>query len=192
MTTFSDLIDKGASADDIASHLDGLPEPERIAQVRGLSGAHQKKLWKLVEGAPPMKLADFVKDAGKTVIYAGRNSLPAFNLFEKRFFRPTDGGDVVGYNHQKMSALTGPGYFVTEDGDNGELVFDYVKEAKLRPPGWPALKKNKGLIGGPVYGNMIDYNRRVSAHTVVGSATKKGKEMDQYYMLTLRIETAGD
>ena len=33
---------------------------------------------------------------------------------------------------------------------------------------------------------MIDYNRFVSKNTVIGKATKKGKDLGQYYMLTRR------
>jgi len=183
MTTFSQLIADNASIDDIEAHLDGLDESKRIDEVRACSSKLQAKLWEAAAGQT-VKATDFVGDIDKTVIYAGKNTLPLFSFFEKRFWRPGDGSAVVGYNHQSMSKITGPGYFVTEDGDNGELVFNYVKEAGIQPPEWPKVRPNNGLIPRVVYGHMLDYNRRVSKDTVIGCATKKGKEIGQYYLLT--------
>jgi hypothetical protein len=183
MSNFCKLIEDGAKVSDIGDHLDALDEAERIEQVRACGAKLQAKLWEAAEGQA-VTAQDFVEEPDKTIIYAGRNTLPAFNFFQKRFWRPADGGDIVGYNHQSMSKITGPGYFVTEDGDNGELVFNYVKTAELQPPDWPGLKPNTGLIPAAVYGNMLDYNRRVSKDTVIGCATKKGKTIGQYYLLT--------
>jgi len=184
MSSFASLIEQGAPPADIEAHLDALSADERIRQVRDTGAKLQKKLWELVAGAGAVSISNFVDVADQTVIYAGRNSLPLFSLFEKRFYRKAGGGLVAGYNHQSMQAFTGPGYFVTEDGANGELVFNYLKLPDYQPPGWPGLRPNKGLIPYLVYGNMIDYNRRVSSTTVIGAATKNGKPMGQYYLLT--------
>ncbi len=182
--TFVSLIDKGASATDIAAHLDGLDEGERVGQVRACGGSQQKKLWDLIEGHGKVDVSGFVPDSEQTVIYAGRNSLPVFNFFQKRFWRPADGGPIVGFNYQSMSKFTGPGYFHTKDWEKGEILFDYTELPTLRPPGWPAIKPNKGLIAGPVYGGMKDYCRRVSEKTVLGIATKMDKPMGQFFLLT--------
>lgn len=181
--TFVSLIERGASAEEIAGHLDGLDEAARIEQVRACGAGNQKKLWEIIAGKT-VNVATFVPESDATVIYAGRNSLPVFSLFQKRFWRPADGGSVVGYNHQTMSPFTGPGYFHTKDSDNGELLFDYTELPTLRPPGWPPIKPNKGLIAGPVYGGMKDYCRRVSKDTVLGTAHKNGKPMGQFFLLT--------
>jgi len=183
MTNFCKLIEDGVALEKIGEHLDSLSEAQRIEEVRACGSKLQSKLWDAAEGATVLAV-DFVGEADKTVIYAGRNTLPAFSFFQKRFWRPSDGSDIVGYNHQSMSKFTGPGYFVTEDGDNGELVFNYVKTASFQPPEWPTLKPNTGLIPSAVYGNMLDYNRRVSKDTVIGCATKKGKAIGQFYLLT--------
>ena len=183
MTTLVSLIQEGASIDAIAQHVDGLEEAQRIEQMYACGAKPQAKLWEAAAGRD-IKTTDFVNESDKTVIYAGRNTLPVFNYFQKRFWRPSDGSEVVGYNHQSMSKFTGPGYFVTEDGDNGELVFNYVKSVSLCPPAWPEIRPNTGLIPSAVYGHMLDYNRRVTKDMVIGCATKKGKAIGQYYLLT--------
>ena len=182
--TFAGLIGKGASAADIAAHLDRLDSRRRIRQVRACGAGLQKKLWNIARGHARLDVASFVPEPDRTVVYCGRNSLPVFKIFEKRFWRPGAGGEVVGYNHQTMSVATGPGYFVTRDSADGEILFDYTADPRLQPPGWPDIKPNKGLVAGAVYGGMIDYNRRVSKHTVIGSATRKGKPMGAFYLLT--------
>ena len=63
-------------------------------------------------------------------------------------------------------------------------MFDYNSVDDRQPPGWPAVKPNSGILPGAVYGHMIDYNRYVSKDTVIGYATKKGKPLNQYYLLT--------
>lgn len=183
MSSFVELISSGASIEDIGAHLDGLDEANRIDEIRACGAKLQAKLWKAAAGKN-VSPADFVPETEQTVIYAGKNTLPVFSFFQKRFWRPESGGDIVGYNHQSMAKFTGPGYFITELGDNGELVFNYVKNAELQPANWPRIQPNNGLIPGAVYGNMLDYNRVVSKDTVIGCATKKGKEIGQYYLLT--------
>src|SRR5881397_2162494 len=114
----------------IAALLDGLPHGERVAAITALSGPRlQARLYASVAGAPPVTLADLVPpDAPplREVIFHGKNSLPAFTLFQKRFCRPSRGtGELWGYNHQALAWLTGPGYFVVhEDRARGAAV-DY-------------------------------------------------------------------
>lgn len=185
MEKLSDLIHKGAGAEAIAQLLDAMDEATRVAEVRAIGGGDQAKLWELAEGrAAPLDVFAPSSETDRTIIYAGRNSLPAFRIFEKRFWRRGDGKGVLGYNEQTMQPFTGPGYFTVRDGDGGEMVFDYTSLPDLQPPGWPALAPNKGVIAGAVYGHMIDYNRRLSRDTYIGRASKKGKLMEAYYLLT--------
>src|SRR5207247_366966 len=130
----------------IAAFLDGLPHGERVAAITDLSGPRlQARLYAAVSGAPPVTLADFVPpDAPplREVIFHGKNSLPAFTLFQKRFCRPPRGSDELwGYNHQALAWLTGPGYFVVHDDARGAAV-DYREVPPQRPPGWPEVKPN--------------------------------------------------
>lgn len=182
--TFSDLIARGADPKTIEAHLDALDPATRVVEVRATSGTLQEKVWRLVKGHAPARMEVFCGETDQTVIYSGKNSLPAFTIFEKRFWRRRDGRGIEGYNHQKMAAFTGPGYFTARDGDDGEIVFDYTQIPDLRPDGWPPIAPNTGLIGSVVYGNMIDYNRRISKTTYIGRAVKHGKPMNSYFLLT--------
>jgi hypothetical protein len=121
--------------------------------------------------------------AGQTVIFAGKNSLPAFTWFEKRFAR--QGGDLIGYNHQSISWLTGPGYFTVVPASNrpGELLIDYTKVPASGPAEWPAVKPNSAGLSRFIYNNLHDYLRRVSRDVVIGEATRLDKPMGSYFLL---------
>ena len=183
--TFSDLIAKGAGAATIAAHLDGLPPARRVDEVLGMPGNLQPKLFDSVKDQGSVTLDTFVEATGDTVIYELKNNLPAFNVSQKRFFRPEQ-GEVIGYNHTGGVAafFAGPGYFYAVDGEHGELVFDYTRLPTLQPPGWPEILPNKGMLRGVTYGNMLDYCWPVSKHTVIGAAFKDGKPRNAYFILT--------
>ncbi|MEQ9500763.1 MAG: hypothetical protein RIT81_28080 [Deltaproteobacteria bacterium] len=183
MTSFTELVRGGSTAEEIAAHLDGLSAAQRVEEVLALPGGLQEKLWKIVEGQR-VELDQIVDVEGETLIYELKNSLPLFNISQKRFFKPAE-GEVVGYNHTTGLAKTfaGPGYFFVQDGKDG-LEFDYTRLPTLQPEGWPEIKPNTGLIPGATYGNMIDYCRRLSKHSLIGEAWKKGKPMGAYFMLT--------
>src|SRR3989442_10334145 len=91
----------------IAAFLDGLSHVERIEAMRALGGARlQARLYAAVAGAPRVILTDLVPpDAPPLgeVIFEGKNSLPAFTLFQKRFCRPSagGGGEPLGSNHHR-------------------------------------------------------------------------------------------
>src|SRR2546425_13155215 len=80
----------------ITAFLDGLSHVERVEAMRALGGARlQARLYAAVAGAPRVTLTDLVPpDAPplREVIFEGKNSLPAFTLFQKRFCRPSAGG----------------------------------------------------------------------------------------------------
>ncbi|HEY7958309.1 MAG: hypothetical protein ACHQ17_06945 [Polyangia bacterium] len=187
--TLASLIDGGAAQPALAAHLDALDPAARVREVEALSGATQKRLWEACAGAPAFTLDDLVPPSvgeGQTVIYAGKNSLAAFTHFEKRFQRR--GGEIVGYNHQPMSFVTGPGYFtvVQSPEDPRELLFDYTRVPAEAPPGWPPVKSNRAGLSRFVYRDLHDFNRRVSRDVTIGSATRLGKVMDSYFVLARR------
>jgi hypothetical protein len=182
------LLAGGARYPEISAHLDALSPAERLEQVLAVTGSAVGKLYDAVADAPPISVAEFCPPElteGKTLIYEGRNSLPSFSRFQKRFQRR--GSEVVGYNHQAMSFVTGPGYFVTVDGDDfrRELLFDYTQEPPFFPEGWPAYKPNGHLFSRLVYFNMKDYCRRVARGVIVGTAFKKGVAQGAFFTLTL-------
>jgi predicted dehydrogenase len=121
------------------------------------------------------------------VIHQGRNSLPAFNNFQKRFAR-MGSGDIAGYNHQAMAWLTGPGFFVLREAHPEsdvpeELYFDYTAKPADWPKEWPRFKPNDSGVANLVYKNMKDYMRAVADGVTVGKAYKNGKSEDQYFIL---------
>ena len=127
--------------------------------------------------------------AGATITYEGRNSLPMFSRFRKRFTRTAD-GLVFGYNDQPtpgVGRLTGPGYFIVTEADEahaGELLFDYTKPPPFEPAGWPAFRPNDRGLSRLVFMDLQDYVRQVAPGVVVGIAFKQGKDQDACFSLT--------
>jgi hypothetical protein len=123
------------------------------------------------------------------VRHYGRNTLPAFTWFEKRFCRPPDvdparPGALYGFNFQSLSVLTGPGYFVAHDDPAGrEVLIDYRELPPLHPAGWPEIRGNERGLARLVYGSMVDRLRRVSEHVSIGSATRHGREFGSWFVL---------
>jgi hypothetical protein len=185
--TLSDLIatpDITQAA--LAAHLDALDNETRVREVRALSGGLQKRLWQICAGAPAFTLEDLIPSSlgeGKQVIYAGKNSLFAYTLFEKRFVRV--GSQVRGYNVSGAAWIAGPGYFtaVASPKDAREILFDYTNVPPSTPAGWPPVKSNLAGLSRFIYGNLHDFNRRVSRDVLIGSATRLGKDIDSYYVL---------
>jgi hypothetical protein len=178
---------------EIARFLDGLRSDERIAAVRTLGRSEQRRLYRAVDGFLPVRLADLVPPGTAdldTVRHFGRNTLPAFTLFEKRFCRPRGAdarkpGELWGFNFQAMSFATGPGYFVArEDPARPKVWVDYNLVPPDHPQGWPAIRRNEAGLSRFVYGYMIDTLRRVSEHVTIGSAARKGKELGSWFVLT--------
>jgi len=172
----------------IAAFLDGLAHAERIDAIRALSGPRlQRRLYHAVADGPRVTLADLVpSDAGplREVIFEGKNSLPPFTLFQKRFCRAPDAADRLwGYNYQSLAWLTGPGYFVVhEDGARGAAI-DYRDVPAAKPETWPEVKQNDRGFSRFVYRDMVDYMRRVSRDVFIGGAHRHGKELGNYFVL---------
>jgi hypothetical protein len=174
----------------IAALLDAGGHAERMAAVTSLGGAAlQGALWNAAAGGPPVTLDDLVPpDAPplREVIFHGKNSLPAFTLFQKRFCRPAPGepGDQLwGYNHQALAWLTGPGYFVVHPEGAAPAAIDYRRVPPTHPPSWPPVRPNDVGFSRFVYRDMVDYLRRVSRHVLIGRATRHGKELPNYFVL---------
>ncbi len=188
--SLSALLRAGASSREMAEHLDGLSAAARLDEVLAITGSAVGKLYAAVADAPTVTPGEFLPTSTKgTLIYEGRNSLAAFSRFQKRFLR-LESGIIVGYNHQAMSFVTGPGYFVVKaangEGAHGkELFFDYTVPPPETPAGWPAFKPNDRGLSKLVYSDMLDYVRRVARGVVVGKAYRKGVDQHAYFTLTL-------
>jgi len=177
---------------EVAAFLDGLSHEERVAAVRAAGREPQRRLYAAAAGHAPVRLADLVAPAKapyETVRHFGRNTLPLFTRFEKRFCRPPGQdaqapAELFGFNFQSMQPVTGPGYFVArDDGARGEVLIDYTRVPDSAPPGWPAPRRNEVGFSRFVYGFMVDRLRRVSEHVTIGSAARHGREFGSWFLL---------
>lgn len=173
----------------LSGHLDALDSTARVREARSLSGREQAALFEAAKGFRPLTIEDFVSRKTKPmqqVIHCGRNSMPLFSTFEKRFCRP-DAADKTdelwGYNEQMMKTFTGPGYFITRQADAGEVVIDYFSVPPRAPEGWPEILPNSARLSRFVYYQTRDYMRGVSGHVSIGRATRNGKPMDNWFVL---------
>jgi hypothetical protein len=180
------ITDPGATPQRIRDVLDGMPGGDRVTATRSLKRGLQIKLWQLVDGFAELTLDDFVPrgtPAFQSVRHYGRNTLPAFVIFEKRFYQ-NQRGEVAGANFQRMSPITGPGYFVArEDANKREVLIDYHLLPKEAPEGWPEIRDNEHGIARLVYGFMIDRMRRVSEHVTIGRANRHGVDFGSWFVL---------
>ena len=184
--TFADLLARtDVTQAQLAAHLDALDTEERVRQCRALGKSQQRRLWEVCAEAPAFTLEELIPSTETgTVRWAGKNSLPMFTHFEKRFARK--GADVVGYNFNPgLAWFTGPGYFTTVQAPDRprEILFDYTRVPSTAPEGWPPVKANTSGGGKLVYGGMHDFCRRVSSTVIIGAATRLGKPIDAYFVL---------
>jgi hypothetical protein len=186
------ISDSGVAAATLSNFLDELDETTRTRVVRGLGRRDQQALYGKVEGFAPLGLVDLVPPARsdlEEVRHLGRNSLPAFKIFEKRFCRlpgnrPDAPETLAGYNFQAMSPVTGPGYFVArDDTKTREVLVDYHLLPDQKPSDWPPIRSNERGLSRFVYGFMIDRLRRVSKHVTIGSAARNGRDLGSYFVL---------
>jgi hypothetical protein len=175
---------------EIAAQLDAMSAEARLDTVMRLGRKQLAPLFEAAAVNPPLRLDDMVPaqtPALVEVVHEGKNSLPAFKRFEKRFCRPpvamNGANELWGYNHQWYGAMTGPGYFVAHHQDDGELVVDYYRLPPDRPPSWPPIIPNSARLSRFIYYQRVDVIRRVSHHVVVGRAFKKGKPFDAWFAL---------
>jgi hypothetical protein len=176
--------------EEVAALLDGASAAERLDAVHACGGVRpQRRLWDLAAGTPRVTVDELVPPDHaplSEVIYHGKNSLPIFTHFQKRFCRPTPGSEadaLWGYNHTNIAWLVGPGYFVYHAVEDGVPAIDYRRVPPVHPPAWPEIHPNTRGGSFFVYRNMVDYLRRVSRHVLIGSASRNGKELGSYFLL---------
>ena len=177
---------------EISQFLDSLNHGARVAAIRSLKRGEQRKLYEAVDGFRPLALSDLVPAAREnfaTVRHFGKNTLPAFSYFEKRFCRPIGADpnrptELLGFNFQTMAPVTGPGYFIAvADAQRDEVLVDYRRVPEGHPDGWPSIKSNESGLSRFVYGFMVDTLRGVSEHVTIGSAARKGKDLGSWFVL---------
>jgi hypothetical protein len=173
--------------------LDSMDHPNRLFTVMSASKSDMKKIWDLTKDQS-VGLDHFVPSGTepmKEVIHHGKNTLPVFTHFQKRFCLPEAGTEeLYGYNENPdaMVWLIGPGYFVahsTQDEKDApsDFAVDYYRIPPKKPETWPDIRDNDGGFRKVVYGRMKDYMRRVSSHVSIGHAFREGESLGQYFML---------
>lgn len=176
----------------VAELLDGLGHEQRVGAVRSLGRAQQRALYHAVDGFRPVHLTDLVPtevDDFATVRHFGRNTLPAFSLFEKRFCRPphedrAKPNELYGFNFQSLQPITGPGYFIAQqDPSRPEVWVDYTRVPGKHPDGWPEIRSNERGLSRFIYGYMVDTLRGVSEYVTIGSAARRGRDMGSWFVL---------
>ncbi len=165
--------------DDVAAQLDAATHEERVAWVRSLGRSEQYDLFAKCAGRR-VGVETLVGAPLRVVRHHGKNGLPLFSWFEKRFVRFED-GSVGGYNHNDFgwlapiaSVVTGPGHYVAYDAPDGtgEVWIDYRRIPAAQHPEFPPLRSNESGLPALVFGDMVDVLRRVSAHVTIGDAFK--------------------
>ncbi len=193
-----EMVRSGAPIHDIASWLDELDAQSRVAESVSLGRADQRALCDLAAASAPLTLADFVPASvgdRTEVIHEGRNTLPVFKRFQKRFCRP-EGDDLrlMGYNEGFTRAIIGPGFFVahpTHDDpaewqERGAIVIDYFQVPDSNEQvvdGWPKVKPNSSGLQMFVYNRTRDFMRRVSTHVTIGAAYRVEKPLHSWFTL---------
>ncbi|MGH7857262.1 MAG: hypothetical protein ACREQY_08000 [Candidatus Binatia bacterium] len=172
----------------LSRFLDDLSPGARVLEARSLTPKEQAMLFDAAAGFRPLTLDDFVAPAVaplREVIHYGRNSLPVFRIFEKRFCRPDAAGarELWGYNEQAFKAFTGPGYFVARQENEREVMIDYCEVPPSKPDGWPTILPNSARLSRFIYYRTRDLMRGVSRHVTIGRATREGKPMDNWFVL---------
>lgn len=169
----------------LSAALDAITEQQRMWWMRGLSGGELRALWRLaLTQSAPLPMAALIGAPGEVVIHEGKNSLPFFCEFQKRFVL-SEGGLVQGYNHNSalVTAVSGPGHYTAHQHDDHEVWIDYTRLPPSAPSAFPPLIDNTGGTRRFVFGGMVDQLRRVSAHCTIGLATRHGEPMSSWFML---------
>jgi hypothetical protein len=189
------LLEPTVNLSRLAEVLDGLGHPGRLATIRGWEKSQQAKLFDAALGHHPLTLEHFVPASIgplTEVIHHGKNSLPVFSHFQKRFMRPEGASERVtelyGFNRQSNEGFTGPGYFVVhtawaEGQVEGEVAIDYRTLPTGKAGSWPEILPNTARLGRFVYAGMVDVMRGVSKNVSIGRAWKHGKYMDAWFAL---------
>ena len=175
----------------VAAHLDALSHGQRVAAIEEIDASQQKALWAASKGFAKITIENIVPSnlpPMREVIHWGRNTLPIFKLFQKRFCRPDDpaaarAGELWGYNEQTFGLFTGPGYFVAYDLPGGEVLVDYTRLPPRGADGWPEVIPNSARLSRFIYNGTKDTLRGVSRHVTIGRAARDGKDMPNWFVL---------
>ena len=189
------LLDEATELPDIAEYLDAMTHEARLEEVMTCNRKQQVAMYEKAAAAAPITFEHFVPAGVPSlteVIHHGRNTLPAFKLFQKRFCRPDDGSDrLFGYNEASTRGLIGPGCFVairTDENaewyERGPIVVDYfqVPDGPV-VEGWPEVIPNSKGLQMFVYNKTRDFMRKVSEHVSIGAAYKVEKSMGAFFVL---------
>ena len=123
------------------------------------------------------------------VAHEGRNSLLLFTHFAKVFYRPDDSAaaakELWGFNRNGplVTTTVGPGYYVAYPHGRHEVLVDYTRLPSKKPEGWPAILRNEQRLSRLVYNGTQDVLRGVSKHVSIGRAMRKGKNLDNWFVL---------
>lgn len=179
-----------ATLSTLAAELDALSPEGRAAAIGAMGRRAQARLYEACrergDGAGLEFLVPPDLPAGATAVFLGKNSLPLFSRFQKRFARREgEPGVLVGYNHQALAWLTGPGHFQVRLS-GGTLLFDYTWACDRAPAGWPAPAPNDRGLSRWVFMNMHDVCWPIGLHTLIGAAFDgpTGKPKGQTFLLT--------
>jgi hypothetical protein len=71
---------------------------------------------------------------------------------------------------------------VHDDSSRGAHI-DYRAVPPRRCEAWPEVRSNARGFSRFIYNDMIDYLRRVSSRVLIGRATRRGRESDNYFIL---------
>lgn len=183
------FFDPKVDLENLRRVLDSSGHTARVLAIRALNPKQLAALFDACADSDPLTLDDFVPtaEALSEVIHEGKNSLPAFTSFQKRFCRPDgEAGEVLwGYNHNpKFEEIAiGPGYFVASVHEKGEVKIDYGQLPTGRVATWPEIIPNNSRLGSLVWGGMQDFCRRVSTHVTIGRAYRGGRPYDAWFAL---------
>ncbi|MCC7078791.1 MAG: hypothetical protein IT198_16865 [Acidimicrobiia bacterium] len=177
--------------DAVAAFLDSLHHEGRVVACRSLTGQEQARLFEAAEGYRKTTVEDIVPASVAPLVpvpHWGKNSLPAFTVFQKVFCRPDDtaardAGELWGYNEFGLKAFTGPGYYVAYNLPDGEVLVDYTRIPGGRAPGWPRVIPNSRRLGRFIYYGTQDTLRGVSEHVTIGRAARDGEWMPNWFVL---------
>lgn len=163
--------------------------------MRSLGGRQLRRLWELAHHDPrPLAPADLAPADGSVRVLPGKNHLPFFSWFEKRFARIGD--QIVGYNETGWEKLwVGPGHFVALASPEHphEVWIDYRQQPVSQHADFPPLHDNDRAYGWPgplsrlVYGGLVDQVVRVDEHLLIGRSMTTGLSLQAgaYFALWL-------
>lgn len=196
------LDDPNITLEAVQEHLNSLDFETRLAQCMKLGKKQQKRLFEIA-ATPPCTLDDLVGPdvpPATEVIFEGKNTLPIFTRFQKRFCRPKDGSAVLyGYNEGFTRKLIGPGYFVAHMTDvppsephwpaRAASVVNYFMVPPSNDdvvPGWPKVVPNSRGLQMFVYKGTRDFMRKITDDVSIGEAYKGDNSINNFFVLVRR------